>query len=161
MVVGLREVKWAPALLSILYIRNTSLTNRVLNLRDIANHTTPSEMNFAFRSVGNGNCVNTSVRWKPHFSPFTLYLKNNSMESESNTSRGNLSPTSPPFWSLHNTVTAENLSFSAMGIPSQWYFNRSSACGTQASSESKVRNNSPWASCTPRLNAAGLPWFSW
>ncbi len=142
-------------------MRNTSLTNRVLNLRDSANQTTPSETNFAFRTVGKGNCFNTSVRWKPHFSPFMLYLKNNSIESESSTSRGNLSPTSLPFWSLHSTVTAENLPFSVGEMPSQWYLNRSNACGTQASSESKVRNNSPWASRTPRLKAAGLPWFSW
>src|SRR5271155_3247302 len=100
-------------------MRSASLTYRVLYFRDNANQTTLSEMNFALGTEGNGNCLSTSVRWKPHFSPVTLYLKVTSMVSESRISRGNLSPTRFPFWSLHKTVTAENLALSGAGMASQ------------------------------------------
>src|SRR5450631_1992790 len=100
-------------------MHSASLTNRVLYLRDRANQTTLSEMNLALGTEGNGNCLSTSVRWKPHFSPPTPNLKVTSMVSESSMSLGNRSPTRLPFWSLHKTVTAEKASFSEAGISSQ------------------------------------------
>jgi hypothetical protein len=69
---------------------------------------------------------------------------------------GKRSPTILPCVYLHKQVTAENFSFWSSGIASQWYLKRSNACGSQESSESKVRNNYPLASRTPRLKAMCL-----